>query len=153
MKIETTINVRTDLLEKLLIINQELKTSLNNIVLILLSKAINWSKKPLKTIRSIKYQTKKGNVGWYKLHISLDNVMYERCLDFRKLYKLSVSYILAICIEKYLELIRKELTVGKKTDNYSNFYLFFINYDENFFSFTAFWDWPGEKILKKTLLL
>jgi len=151
MDIVTTVNIRNDLLDKMISTKQELNISLNKIVRLLLSKALNWRNKSIKTFKSIKYQTKEEDIGWHKLHISLDGALYERCLDMRKLYKLSVSYILSICIKLYLDILNQELEKEQETDNYHKCYIFFSNYDENVFSFTIFWSLPGEKSLKEYL--
>lgn len=151
MNIITTVNIRTDLLDKMIYSKQKLNISLNKIVYILLSKALDWNEKSIKIFKSIKYQTKNQDSGWHKLHISLNNALYERCLDMRKLYKLSVSYILAICIQKYLILLSQELDIWQETDNYHDSYIFISNIDKNLFSFTIFWSLPGKSILKKIL--
>lgn len=151
MNIITTVNIRDDLLTRMKTRKQELNISLNKIVNFLLLKALNWRKKSIKTFKSIKYQVKYENISWHKLHISMDNALYERCLDMRKLYKLSVSYILAICIKMYLDILSKKIIMAKGTDNYHNCYLLFSNTDKNVFSFTIFWSLPGENIIKKHL--
>ena len=70
MDIVTTVNIRTDLLNKMISRKQELNISLNKIVSILLAKALNWSRKYIKTFKSIKYQAKKKNMrfrGRYRI--------------------------------------------------------------------------------------
>ncbi len=95
MNIITTINIRSDLLEKILQKKETGNISLNKIVSNLLRGALSWPKNKLQTFISIKYQDKieDDELYYHKLHIALSEELYEKCLDMRKLYKLSVSFI------------------------------------------------------------
>ena len=123
MEIVTTINIRKDLLSKMISMKKKYSKSLNEIAGLLLAKALKWNKKSVKSFRSVRYQTKNRDIGFHKLHVTLDLAMYERCLDMRKLYKMSVSYILSACIQKYITLMLNEK--HRQTDNYHDSYLFF----------------------------
>ncbi len=152
MNIITTINIRSDLLEKILQKKETGNISLNKIVSNLLRKALNWPKNKMKTFMSIKYQNKieDNELYYHKLHISLYEELYEKCLDMRKLYKLSVSFILAKCIEFYLD---KLSTVEvKNTDNYHANYIIFTTEEGGVYSFTVLWEISKEIIQQKKLL-
>ncbi len=152
MNIETTINIRSDLLEKILEKKDTNNISLNTIAGNLLRKAMSWSKNKLATFKSVRYQDKiKDNELYYhKLHIALSEDLYEKCLDMRKLYKLSVSFILAKCIESYLH--KLSMDEVKNTDNYHTNYIIFTSEEDGVYSFTVFWEIATEKIQQKQLL-
>ncbi len=147
MNIITTINIRSDLLKKILQKKETGNVSLNKIVSKLLRKALSWPKNKLKTFIRIKYQDKieDDELYYHKLHISLYEELYEKCLDMRKLYKLSVSFILAKCIEFYL--LKLSTTKIKNTDNYHSNYLIFTKEEDGIYSFTVLWE-ISEKINK-----
>ena len=147
MNIITTINIRSDLLKKILQKKETGNVSLNKIVSKLLRKALSWPKNKLKTFIRIKYQDKieDDELYYHKLHISLYEELYEKCLDMRKLYKLSVSFILAKCIEFYLH--KLSTTEIENTDNYHSNYLIFTKEEDGIYSFTVLWE-ISEKINK-----
>jgi hypothetical protein len=73
------------------------------------SHTITWSR--------VKYQPRNRNTKWTQIHIYLSPAEYELFIDLRKIYKSSVSRMVAIAIEKYLkEMIPKE---GILSTNYS----------------------------------
>ena len=136
MNIETTINVRSDLLEKILEKRDTDMTNLNSIIEYLLKKAMAWSRKKLVSFKSVQYQKKAVDSVFYyhRLHIALPEDLYEKCLDMRKLYKMSVSLILATCIEHYLH----EVDKAKPADNYPANYLILTSQTHQIDSFTVF---------------
>ena len=152
MNIITTINIRSDLLKKILQKKVTGNISLNKIVSNLLRKALNWPKNKMKTFISIKYQDKikDDELYYHKLHISLYEELYEKCLDMRKLYKLSVSFILAKCIEVYLH--KLSIAEVKNTDNYHANYIIFTTEEDGIYSFTVLWEIDVEIIQQKQLL-
>jgi hypothetical protein len=73
----------------------------------------------LKSYSRVKYQNRDEEKNWHRIHIVLNEHEYEYYLDMRKFFKMSVSYILAYSVMRYLdkfmnELINKNIT----TDNY-----------------------------------
>ena len=152
MNISTTINIRKDLLVRMIRKKKKLEISLNSLVDLLLKKALNWNKNSVRTFISIKYQPYNKELGFHKLHVNLDQVLYERCLDLRKLYKLSVSYILALCIKLYLELLSNDIAESYVTDNYHNSYILMSKTEKGIFSFTIFWEAIDNTLLSNLLL-
>ncbi len=152
MNIETTINIRSDLLEKILLKKDTNRISLNTIADNLLRKAMSWSKNKLAVFKSVKYQDRieDNELYYHKLHIALSEDLYEKCLDMRKLYKLSVSFILAKCIEFYLH--KLSMPEVKNTDNYHTNYIIFTSEEDGIYSFTVFWEIDTEKFRQKQLL-
>lgn len=117
MFIQTTINIKCNNLEKLLkatLITGKSKTYILSCLMNRLSKDITileryWSR--------IQYQQRSNKKVWRCVHVSIRQDEYEFFIDLRKIYKSSVSFLIAYGIEKYLdEIVRKILN---SVDNYS----------------------------------
>lgn len=63
---------------------------------------ITWSR--------IKYQSRNKNTEWTQIHLHLSPAEYELFIDLRKIFKSSVSRMVAMAIEKYFN----EIIRGKK---------------------------------------
>jgi hypothetical protein len=78
--------------------------------------------KKMKIFQSpVKYQARDDNENWSTFHITLNEDEYELCLDLRKVYKMSLSLIIAFAIKKYLKKIITMLnteTLERITDKY-----------------------------------
>ena len=124
MTIDTTIHVHKNILE---ILNKRAEATgmaRTCIIKLLMQRVMKSSQKMIKAYSRIKYQQRDTKDNWYRLHISVTEYEYEYYLDMRKFFKMSVSYILAFAVWKYLDDIVNELLNGNKnTDNY-----FFRNY-------------------------
>ena len=69
---------------------------------------------------------------------------------------MSVSFVIAVAIEKYLdELIKEILEIESKGEayNYNTFYLINAHYKDHSFIFTTVWNDPGPEILYKVTKL
>lgn len=76
----------------------------------------------------VKYQEKQDL--WYSFHVNLSEIEYECFLDLRKFTKRSVSLILAIAIDLYLDLVL--IKYYKKMDNFP--LIMYPAYIVNFFN-------------------
>jgi hypothetical protein len=66
----------------------------------------------------VRYQTRDNLKRWHCFSISLREDENEFFTDLRKLSKLSVSYLVAIAVERYLDELLKE---GESRHNYTIF--------------------------------
>ena len=157
MGIRTTLNIRIELLEKLKVVKDAYNVPFNRLVSMLLEKAKEWkdNKNAIKTFKTHKYQDRAPKDKWHKLHLTLKEDLYEQCFDMRRLYRRSISLILAICINKYLEIMKIELEKeaksddkDKNTDNYSEGYLLSCKEISGIFTYSVFWGIPDAKTLK-----
>ena len=115
MQIETTINISIErklLLEKK---SQTLKISKNRIAQKLLKKFSKKNYKP-KLFKRLAYQKRNKYLYAKPMHLYMEPEFYEICMDLKKIYKLSLSFILAIAIDKYIQKIKG------KPDNYTILY-------------------------------
>lgn len=120
MSIETTLHVNKSILGRLdegVIMTGRSRTS---IVKLLIQRMMHNNQRMIKTYSRIKYQERDLKVNWYRINIVFNEYEYEYCQDMRKFYKMSISYILAIAVLRYLDEMLKR---KKSTDNY-----FYRNY-------------------------
>jgi len=120
MLIETTLHVHKNILHELDRVVSLLGESRNFIIKYLIQRIMYDNKRMIKTYARIKYQKRDLKENWRRVNVVFNEYEYEYCQDLRKLFKMSVSLILAYAVSRYLnEIINKE----KSTDNY-----WFCNY-------------------------
>ncbi len=149
MDIETTININSNLLNKINKASLSLNISMNKIITMLICKVINSKTFKFQMFTSVKYQTASDDVSWHTLHVSFNGDVYEKALDLRKILKMSVSFIVASAIERYLKDLLRDMIQNKNTDNNSNKYVFIPKNYKGLFFFTIFWNNPTKKIIKR----
>ncbi len=140
MTIETTINisnVNKALLEK---IASQLNTSMNVLIIKLLSRYLHNKLGSYKTFSRVSYQKKNVAEHWKCVHVWFSPEFYEMCLDLRKFHKCSLSNILAQAIDLYLDDI-----LSDECDNYFNAYMFFDTISNNCPLFVTIWGYPGNE--------
>jgi hypothetical protein len=76
--------------------------------------------------KTIRYQSRLSPDDWHRLHVCLDDVLYECCLDLRKCLKCSVSRIISDAIKEYSDDYRM-----MSFDSYRYFYFAQAAGDEN----------------------
>ena len=89
-----------------------------------MQKLMSDSQKMLKSCSRVKYQERDVKENWHRLHVLMNEYEYEYYFDMRKFFKMSVSFILAYAVVKYLnEIINELLNRSISTDKY-----YFRNY-------------------------
>ncbi len=149
MSIDTTINIKLNLLSKIAEVSAIYNISFNRIIAILINKFLGNCSNKAKLFNTIKYQQTGDDIVWHTLHVSFSEDIYEKALDLRKVMKMSVSFIIARAVELYLEQVIKELSQRSKADNYSQDYVFISSKCNGLLCFSIFWSSPSEIILKK----
>jgi len=116
MFIQTTINLNTP---SLLLINSAARISgktRSNIIILLMRRIMIDQRNLVRNNRSIQYQEVLPKESWHRLHITLYSSDYECFLDLRKFCKRSVSLLISLAIDLYLNELIDLLLRG--TDNY-----------------------------------
>ncbi|OHD66700.1 MAG: hypothetical protein A2176_11185 [Spirochaetes bacterium RBG_13_51_14] len=116
MIIETTVNINIDNLNRLAFASLTSGRSKNIIVSSLLRRLAEDSEKLQKTWSRVRYQNRDDKQNWRRLHLTLRPDEYEFFIDMRMVFKLSVSYLIAYAVEKYLDEIMHKIL--RRTDNY-----------------------------------
>ncbi len=148
MKINTTINIRSEIMGRIIKASSSMNISLNRIVSILIIRMVHNSALKIKMFTSVKYQDTGKEIIWHKLHVSFTDDVYEKAIDLRKVLKMSVSFIIAKAVENILNEILNDFFKTKSTDNYFRNYVFIPNYHNGVLYFTIFWQYPPDIILK-----
>ena len=120
MNIATTLNINKDILEEITYASDITGRSRTEIIILLLKKVMSDNKIKARINSSIKYQRCDEKEKWHKFHVSLRVVDYECFLDLRKVFKMSVSCLVAFAVKKYTKNLLKEILEGRHTDNYPN---------------------------------
>jgi len=146
MAIETTININTKSLEKLIIISYKRKISksavIREIIISLSGKQDRFTRRRFST----EYQVKdKG--AYSKLHVYLNEPFFEHALDLRRFYRSSLSLLIAEALELlYLELLNK----AGHADNYRGLMHTMIYYEtEKSMCWKHIWGIPEEKEIRE----
>ena len=149
MLIETTMHVHNSILEILTYGEVMTGRPIKVIIKLLMQRIMDDNHKLLKSCRRVKYQERDKEKNWHRVHIVLNEYEYEYYLDMRKFYKMSVSFILAYAVMKYLnELVNELLDRNKNTDNYlySN-YIFIKETVDGIICWKTYWGIP-QKLLR-----
>lgn len=121
--IHTTVNLSR---EHATILNEsavKLRVSRSKLVVLLLRKLLVNLKKRKCNFTSVQYQKNAGHNGWKKVHVFFEPVDYEVFTDMRNYYKWSVSALLAMAIDRYLD----EILEGGKENFEKNFDKYLIH--------------------------
>ena len=124
MIIESTIHVHKSILE---VLNKSAETTgrtRTSIIKFLMQRVMGNNQKMLKSYSRVRYQERDVKENWHRLHIVMNEYEYEYYFDMRKFYKMSVSFILAYAVKRYLdEIVNELLDRNIRTDKY-----YFRNY-------------------------
>ncbi len=151
MKIDTTINIRKQVLKRIDAACVEYSVSRSRFVSLLLLRFMKEKATDKNRFSRVKYQKRDTKASWKRPHVMLESDLYEKCLDMRKLFKMSVSFIVAVAFTCYFDSVVYELKNDGDTDKNTRNYICIGNRYENVFSFSIFWDYPAEEILLKIL--
>ncbi len=151
MKIDTTIYIKWIVIARIDNTAKMFSISRSKLVSLLLKRMMESKKTDKNRFIRVKYQKRDKHAQWIRRHIMLEPDLYEKNLDMRKLYKMSVSYIVTVAYKKYFDSVVQELKNGENTDKNRRNYLCIGRRIGNLFSYTVFWDYPPEKELLRYL--
>ncbi len=123
MYIETTININPyvlGMISKAVLLTGQSK---NNIISSLMHRLGDDHDKLIATWMRVRYQKRNEKGDWHHLHLTLRYDEYEFFLDLRKVFKFSVSCLVAYAVEKYLEEILNKILKGADNYRYKNYML------------------------------
>ena len=111
---ETTLNIRVDILEQIAGAAISKGISCSEMIVLLIQKVTVDIADPGRIGRMVQYQGRRSSHDWRVFHVQIREDMYEYWLDLRKLLKMSVSLILAYAVKRFLS----NLYNINRTDNY-----------------------------------
>ena len=124
MLIESTVHISKNVLEMLNKSAEITGKTRTTIIKLLMQRVMDDCQKMLKSCSRIKYQERDVKDNWHRLHVVVNEYEYEYYQDMRKFFKMSISFVLAYAVMRYLDDIVNELLgSNKSTDKY-----YFRNY-------------------------
>ncbi|MBN2160926.1 MAG: hypothetical protein JW807_16165 [Spirochaetes bacterium] len=143
---ETTLNIDIAVLSEITAAAQARGISRSVMIINLIKEIMNEIPDLSRLGRMVQYQERKGKDNWHTFHLYLREDDYEYFLDLRKLFKMSVSLILAFAVKKFL----KRQIEANNTDNYTfKNYIVIREHIDGVISWRFLWGWPRN--LKKIL--
>ncbi len=99
---KTTLNIRIDLLDQISKAAKTNRISCSKMIFVLMQKAAADIDNPGNIGRLVRYQERRGPKAFRPFHVNVREDTYEYWQDMRKLLKMSVSFVLAVAVQKYL---------------------------------------------------
>jgi hypothetical protein len=144
MLIKTTIYMHNEILRKINEIVQNNKKARGNLITLLLKRAMQDNKRLMKRHGSIKYQESDKPKQWKTIHVKFNEDDYEYFIDMRKLYKMSVSLILAYAVRNYFFEMANKLKRKLLSGNYfPNGYFFNRELVDGIVCWRLYWGFPN----------
>ena len=114
------------------------------IIKLLMQRLMRDNHKMLQSHSRVKYQARADKEEWHRLHMVMNEYEYEYYLDMRKFFKMSVSYIFAFAVRRYLDEVMNELINGNIiTDNYRfRNYIFIKKIIDDVICWQIYWGVP-----------
>jgi hypothetical protein len=141
MKIATTINIRKDLLARLIETAEISGSSPQDLVSSLLGKYMVDDRVKHSAFERVRYQQRRERSQWKRLHVSMRCDEYEYCIDLRKVCKMSVSFLVACAIERYLDELLVKCSKNADSYHYHNYAIMNIKI-ENVSCWVIYWGIP-----------
>jgi len=116
---ETTINIHEDILNKIIQVAKIKGLTRSEMISAFLIQVMGDVREPKPIGRLIRYQQRHRPEEWHTVHVTWRLDLYEYLQDLRRLFKLSVSLMLADAVRRYLSRLLKK----NVADNYR-----FMNY-------------------------
>jgi hypothetical protein len=144
---DTTINIHEDIYTRISAAAVKLDTSRRDIIIRLLMRMMKNNSTPRRGFTTVKYQPGDATGRWHPFHICYKNDENEFSVDLRKFSKYSVSFILAIAVEKYLDQLTGDAN-EKGMYNYTGFsnYVIYREVVEGIISWRLYWGYPPEEL-------
>jgi hypothetical protein len=144
MLIETTIHIHKNILEVLNRGAARTGRTRTFIIKLLMQRVMRDNQKIIQTNSRIKYQARDAKESWQRLHVVMNEYEYEYYLDMRKFYKMSVSFILAFSVMRYIDEVMNELLNDNNiTDNYCyQNYIFIKKIIDGVICWQIYWGLP-----------
>jgi len=124
----TTVYMRNDIYDRLALAAEQTGVKRNAIISALLTYMADDWQRDWSGVTAVRYQEKREEGEWRRFHLGIGQTEYNFFVDFRVVVKFSVSYLVCMAIEQYLDYFVQNL-IGQ-TDNYRR--RFHATYTANF---------------------
>ena len=146
--IDTSLNIHVDNMNKIIEIASRLNTTKKHVIVLLMMKIMEKNLDHIQFFTPVKYQPDDIKANWHCFHIRFREDENEFFTDLRKFCKYSVSYLLAISIEKYSNVLLNERTAYMY--NYPRFtcYVMIQEEIEDVISWKSYWGYPEKELTR-----
>ncbi len=143
MNINTTMYVHNKVLNKIKNVVGDNREFRNKLIIALLKRAMRDHDKLENNFRSVKYQDDDTAGKWKTLHVKFGKGENEYFQDMRRVFKMSVSLILAYSVKNYLIEVLNDLLRMDPLDNYPpKNYLILKDIVDDVVCWRLFWGFP-----------
>ena len=149
--LSTTINIKKEIFIKITKTAIFLKKSRCEIITLLLMRVMRDHQKIMNEFVTVKYQPDADKKKWHCFHIRFKHDEYEFFIDLRKVCKCSVSLLVAIAVDRYIDELIKNFQKGVDNNTLFSNYIFRRIIVEGIYCWHFYWGYPTEHI--KTLRL
>jgi hypothetical protein len=116
---DTTLNIHEDIAGKITDTALSMGIRRSDLIVLLLHRFMEETGQSVRIGRLVQYQKRRPAHEWRRVHAYVEDDEYEIFLDMRKLTKRSLSYILAIAVERYLDdIVKEKFTDNNRNSNY-----------------------------------
>jgi hypothetical protein len=136
---KTTLNMHIDILDKITFAAQLKGISRSEMIAMFIKKAMEKMGNPDNLGKLVQYQEKNSPDEWHTFHVRWKPDEYEYFIDMRKLWKMSVSLILAYAVKKFL---KKLLKNNSGDNNRYNHYILAKNVMDGIVIWKLIWGFP-----------
>ena len=147
MNIETTVNIAAEAVSRLDRASTAVGIPRSRVIVSLLRRLVRLGGVEARICASVRYQRAVPGGEWACVHLCLRDDEYEWIVDMRKLFKVSVSGIVAMAIERYLDDLVSGVG-GSSADNYLlRNYLLAKEYVGGVICWKLYWGFPPPEAL------
>ena len=138
----TTLNIHPEIFKKISGAADKLQKSRRALIVSLLMRLMKDNNRFMGGFKTVKYQPDNKIGKWHCYHISFKQDEYEFFLDLRKLCKCSVSFLLAIAVDCYLDECSQK--IKKNMDKYPIFNNYVLRQDvlNGIICWHTYWGFP-----------
>lgn len=118
MNIKTTLYVNAEFVNMIEKVAEVTGKTRSELIVLLMKRMMKDHGRLACAHQSVRYQSALPITCWRRLHVTVCSRDYEQCLDMRKFFKMSVSFLVAYAVENHLDELIELIMNGGKKDNY-----------------------------------
>ena len=149
---KTKVNINIEILAQIIVGSEKLNVSRTALIKRLMKCFEGEYRKYITINTNVRYQEKDLPESWKQFHLYLTEPEYECFINMRNFCKMSLSYIIAFSVEKYLDgLLHPEIDPKHKVQNMDNYPdILFPGYGilwkktNSGYRFTIYWGYPDK---------
>lgn len=144
----TSINIHHKILQKINDLAVRLETSRRDIIIQLLMRIMRDHDRLRGNFQTVKYQSDDVRENWHCFHIRFKSDEYEFFIDLRKVCKCSVSLLVSLAVDLFMDELLYKKTMKKNVDNYALFKHYVLRrvIADGIISWQIYWGFPKKHL-------